>query len=263
MTADRSPSRWLLREPVGDRPTRLFLFPYSGTGASIYHRWPRKTLTTEICLIQPPMRERRIRDPHYCNYEELARQVVDNLLPYFDRPFGFFGHCGGALPGFATALELHRRGLPTPACLFISSQVAPHDGPFGRYLHLNDDELREELRGFVRRLGGEPHAELIEVGLATLKLDLEANRQYFFSETVRLPGLLQTIWWTEDVEILQDQMTGWPCYAETDRFHATVLPGDHHEFLKAPPALIDALDEGMERGRRAIMAARRAAAAST
>ncbi|MET3436053.1 surfactin synthase thioesterase subunit [Sphingomonas sp. 1185] len=216
-------------------------------------------MTTEICLIQPPARERRIRDPHYGTYEELAKQVIENLLPYFDRPFGFFGHCGGALPGFATALELHRRGLPTPTCLFISSQVAPHDGPFGRYLHLDDDELREELCGFVRRLGGEPNAELIEVGLTTLKLDLEANRQYVFAGPVRLPGLLRTISWIEDVEILHNQMTGWPLYADTGRFHSTVLPGDHHEFLKAPAALLDALDDGMEQGRLAAMATRRAA----
>lgn len=248
---------WLLREPVGDRPTRLFMFPYSGTGASIYHRWPRKTLSTEFCLVQPPMRERRIREPHYGTYQELARQVVDNLLPFFDRPFGFFGHCGGALPGFATALELHRRGLPAPSCLFISSQVAPHDGPFGRYLHLNDDELREELNGFVRRLGGEPHSELIEVGLATLKLDLEANRRYTFGAPIRLSGLLQTIWWTEDVEILEGQMTGWPSYAEQGNFRAAVLPGDHHEFLNAPQALIDVLDDAMEAGRTATIAAER------
>ncbi|MFD0382099.1 thioesterase II family protein [Streptomyces stramineus] len=61
-----------------------------------------------------PGRENRLREPHYGTYEELAEQLVEALLPHFDRPFAFFGHCGGALPGFATALLLARSGLPTP-----------------------------------------------------------------------------------------------------------------------------------------------------
>lgn len=123
VTATRRP--WLLRKPTADSTYRLFLLPYSGVGASMYARWPARLGPAEVCLVQPPGRENRFREPHYGRYEDYAAALVDDIRPLLDRPFAFFGHCSSALAGFATALHLQRLGLPVPDRLFVSSEVAP------------------------------------------------------------------------------------------------------------------------------------------
>src|SRR5260370_12370806 len=145
MSTVQKRTRMLLRSPKDDVPARLFCFPYSGIGASMYSKWPARIGDTEVCPVQLPGRENRIREPHYQTYELLAEQVAEELSPYFDRPFGFFGHCGGALPVFAATLHLARQQSPTPACLFVSSQVAPPDGPSRRFLRMTTRALPAKL----------------------------------------------------------------------------------------------------------------------
>nr|WP_225955258.1 thioesterase domain-containing protein [Kibdelosporangium phytohabitans] len=241
-----------MRRPADDCAARVFCFPYSGLGASMFTQWPRRIGDIEICLVQPPGRENRIKHPHYGTYEQLAEEVADGLAPYFDRPFGFFGHCGGALAGFATALLLAQRDGPTPDCVYISSQVAPHDGPYGRFLGMTDDELAVELADLTRAMGGEPQPDILALSLRVLRADITANQRYHLAEPVVLPGELRAIGWSEDREIRPAQMDGWPAYAAPDRFHRTVLAGTHHEFLKAPLALQAELAAGLRTPERQI-----------
>ncbi|MFF2081807.1 thioesterase II family protein [Kitasatospora sp. NPDC058162] len=243
-----SRGKWLLRRPRGEAASRLFLFPYSGLGASMYSKWPASVGGAEVCAVQFPSRENRIREPHYGTYEELAANVAEGLLPYLDRPFGFFGHCGGALPAFATALHLFKEGLPTPDWLFMSSQVSPHDGPFGRWLGLNENELRAELELFFAKLGAQPNPDIIEMGLGVLIDDLEANKKYHLDEPVEMPSALHAIGWDVDKEIRPEQMGGWARYTAEDRFHRAILPGDHHTFLGAPEGLLEVLADAMALG---------------
>ncbi|MCG5212972.1 thioesterase domain-containing protein [Streptosporangium soli] len=235
------PTRMLLRPPKQDSRARLFCFPYSGLGASMYNKWPDHVGDVEICRVQPPGRENRIREPHYGTYEELAEQVAEALLPHFDRPFAFFGHCGGALPGFATALHLARTGLPTPDTLFISSQVAPHDGPFGRFLQLSNSELALELAALTRSMGGTPNPDMIQMSLRVLRADITANQLYHLAEPVPLPCDVRVIGWSEDKEIRPEQMGGWRAYAADGRYAEVNLEGGHHAFLNAPPELLTQL----------------------
>jgi surfactin synthase thioesterase subunit len=202
----------------------------------MYHRWPRRIGPVEVCLIQPPARENRIRDPHYGTYEALASALVEYLPPYLDRTFGFFGHCGGALPAVELTHQLHAAGLPTPHRVFVSSQVAPHDGPYGRFLELDADALAAELRQLTISLGGTPTPALIEMGLDLLSLDLEANRRYRPASRRRLPCGITVIGWTEDREIPMHMMRGWRDLSASCRF--ALLDGKHYDFLAAPAALL-------------------------
>ncbi|MFD5247393.1 thioesterase II family protein [Amycolatopsis sp. NPDC058340] len=260
MTSPVRPRKWLLRKPGDDAPSRLFCFPYSGLGASMYNRWPDRVGQAEVCRIQLPGRENRVREEHYGTYEALAERLVEALEPHLDRPFGFFGHCGGALPAFATALALSRGGLPAPDRLFLSSQVAPHHGPYGRYLSLSTAELAVELEGFVRALGGEPNADLIELGLTVMRSDLAANRAYRLEKPVVLPSFVHAIGWGEDREIRPGQMGGWAEYARPGRYRHVVFPGGHHTFLHAPEPLMTelatAMDQALAPGARPIASER-------
>lgn len=243
--------RTFLRPPRDDCAARLFCFPYSGLGASMYNRWPRRISDdgsdVEVCLLQPPGRENRLREPHFGTYEELAEQLGESLEPYLDRPYGFFGHCGGALAALATAVLIADSPLPDPTCLFVSSQVAPHEGPYGRFLSMTDDELIVELAELTRAMGGEPQPDILSMSLGVLRSDVTANQRYRLDEPVVLPSDVRAIGWQDDREIRPEQMTGWPAYAAGGRFHQVVLPGAHHEFLDAPAALRREFADGLSR----------------
>ncbi|HET6208873.1 MAG TPA: thioesterase domain-containing protein [Jatrophihabitans sp.] len=239
--ARRAPGRWLLRQPQELATARLFCFPYAGVGASMYQRWPARVGPAEVCLLQLPGRENRIREPHYGDYESLADQLVEQLLPYLDRPFAFFGHCSGALAGYAVTVGLLQAGLPAPATLFVSSQVAPHQGPHSRFLAMTDEQLQDELAGLVRVLGGEPDPSLLALGVGVLRADVEATRRYRPLEPVPVPSRLTAIGWQDDPETTVAQLAGWADCARPGRFRRAVLPGSHYTFLSAPQALLDEL----------------------
>ncbi|MFE9579983.1 thioesterase II family protein [Nocardia sp. NPDC006044] len=234
-------TRWLLRLPDDDSTARIFCFPYSGVGGSMFNQWPRRIGGIEVCSIQLPGRENRLRERHYGTYEDLAEVLAEQLLPHLDRPFAFFGHCAGALPAFETARLLAERGLPTPQQLFVSAQVAPHDCPHDRFLDMSDDELRAELEFLTATRGGLVHPQLIELGLAILHEDLTANRVYRRSAPIEVPFPITVLHWSEDPEVTAAELRGWQHYSADVRF--PVVEGGHYDFLSAPEPLLAHLCE--------------------
>ncbi|RFC72186.1 thioesterase [Streptomyces sp. AcE210] len=238
----RATTPWLLRKPSQDAAARVFCFPYSGVGASMFNAWPARFGAddgVEVCAVQLPGRENRMREPHYGTYEELAGHLVEALTPYLDRPFAFFGHCAGSLPAFETARLLAARELPLPERVFVSAQVAPHDCPHDRFLDMTDDELKAELEFLAVSRGGTAHPALIELGLAVLREDLGANRVYAMERPVRVPFDITVLHWSDDPEVTHDELKGWDAYADGVAF--PVLDGGHYDFLKAPDALMERL----------------------
>jgi surfactin synthase thioesterase subunit len=221
---------------------RLFCFPYSGCGATMYKSWPDRVARMEICPIQLPGRENRTGEPPYETYESVAAQLIEGILPFFDVPFALFGHCAGALAAFETTLQLAERGLPTPIRLFVSSQVAPHEGPYGRFLRLSEDELSRELAQLLRRVSGgmEPEPELLDLYRSVLVADVEANKRYRKSGPVHLPGGVTAIGWRQDAEVQPALMTGWNAYGAVTH---SLLDGDHYAFLDAPSSLLEVLEK--------------------
>jgi surfactin synthase thioesterase subunit len=231
--------RWLPR-PLAETPSRIFCLPYSGAGASMFGRWPDVAGETGICPVQLPGRENRLREPHFGTYEQLAKDVVEALLPVMDSPFGLFGHCSSALIAFEIALVLQREGLPMPRRLFCSAQVAPHEGPYGSYLTMTDEQLRAEL---VALSGTELDETVLDVVTEVLRADVAANKAYRPAEPVLLDTAITTIGWSADREVAPERMSGWAQYSP--RVDRVVLPGVHHTFLDAPAALLTRLAGGM------------------
>jgi surfactin synthase thioesterase subunit len=239
MTTHRAFPPWLLRKPDDTAAARLFCFPYSGVGASMFSRWPRWLGDVEVCPIQLPARENRIREPHYGTYEWLAADLVEPLTPYLDRPFAFFGHCAGSLPAFETAVRLAATRRPAPRQIVVSAQVAPHDCPRDRFLDMTDEQLTAELTALVIAQGGRPHPMLLQLTLSVLHEDLEANRIYRRPKPVALASGITVLSWDRDVEISAGELAGWDAYSSDVRF--VELPGGHYEFLSAPSPLLDLL----------------------
>ena len=124
----QSSERWLAYREVNPRArVRMFCFPYAGGGASAYRGWAGPLPPdVEVCPVQLPGREGRLRDAPFDHPEPLVQALADALQPYFQGlPFVFFGHSMGAMLGFELARELRRRGQSLPLHLFVSGRRAP------------------------------------------------------------------------------------------------------------------------------------------
>lgn len=232
----------LLRIPAAESAGRIFCFPYSGVGASMFNRWPRWVGPVEVCPVQLPGRENRIREPVPGTYQELADGLAEQLRPHLDRPFVLFGHCAGAL----TAYEVARRLTPGPRCLLVSAQVAPHHCPHDRFLDLTEDQLVGELAELTEARGGEPHPALLALSLQVLLRDLVASRAYRLAGPAPVAADITVLHWAGDPEVTRPELDGWRPYADDVRF--AVLPGGHYEFLTAPGALLDLLAAPLREG---------------
>ena len=235
-TRQARPDKWLTRTPSPDSSARLFCIPYSGCGASMYRNWPVSVGGLEICPVQLPGRENRMREKTFTSYESLADELADGLLPYLDRPYGFFGHCSSALAAYEAVVRLEQRGQCAPERLFVSSQVAPHQGPYGRFLELTTVQLRQEIHRMMEGLGATPVPGLVDLTLEILQSDIQVNRDYRVAEPVALPCPVTVIGWDQDVEVPAELMAGWSAYgtAVTELLH-----GEHYGFMEAPLELLD------------------------
>jgi surfactin synthase thioesterase subunit len=126
---------------------RLFCFPYAGGGASIFRNWAgRFPKWIDVCPVQLPGREERLREPAFTDMDKLCTAVLRGLTPYFDIPVAFFGHSMGALIAYhlATRLRDQARRL---SHLLVSAHPAPHF-PLTRppSYNLPDALLAERLR---------------------------------------------------------------------------------------------------------------------
>lgn len=125
---DKSSNKWILfPRPNPAAALRLFCFHYAGGSAQVFHGWPgRLPPSVEMGAIQLPGRGHRLGEPHVRRLLPLSRIAAQELLPYLDKPFVFFGHSLGSLLCFETARSLRRENLPQPAHLFVSATEAPH-----------------------------------------------------------------------------------------------------------------------------------------
>ncbi|MFQ5419788.1 MAG: thioesterase II family protein, partial [Anaerolineae bacterium] len=85
-------NKWLFYyQPNRQAAVRLFCFPYSGAGASLFLPW-RSILPKSIDLVpvQLPGRENRIGERPYTQLAPLVAAVAEAIRPFLDKPFAFF-----------------------------------------------------------------------------------------------------------------------------------------------------------------------------
>ena len=110
MTAGDAAKRWLVPppEPAG---RILFCLPYAGVGASSYRQWPRRFGDVQVCALQPPGRENRMREsPHRGLYGRLNFVDLDTV-DLVAETASLFGTAGA--PVRADFAELAARVLRT------------------------------------------------------------------------------------------------------------------------------------------------------
>ena len=164
-------SVWIKRpKPNDDAKLRLFCFSYAGGSASLFRKWPEYLSDKiEVCAIQLPGREGRIRESALSSLDSVIAQLIDELVPYLDRPFAFYGHSMGTLVAFELARALRRRRLDGPVQLLVSGRCAPQVIDPDLKLHKLSDE--DFIIG-LRKYNGTPEAVLEDKDLMALLIPL-------------------------------------------------------------------------------------------
>jgi surfactin synthase thioesterase subunit len=225
---ESSDSAWVKRPaPDNEAKMRLFCFSYAGGTASSFRKWPEyMTDDIEICAIQLPGRENRLKDPVIKSLDAVMAQLVDELIPYMDRPFAFYGHSMGTLIAFELTRELRRRRLTGPVQLLVSGRCAPQVVDPDLQLHqLPDNEFIEGLRKY----NGTPEAvlndrQLMAFLIPLLRADFTVCETYQY---VPEPPLDCPIFAFAGVnEISSQYLQGWQ-HQTTSDFESKLYPGGH------------------------------------
>jgi medium-chain acyl-[acyl-carrier-protein] hydrolase len=235
---------WLIYSPTNGPQTnapptnsiakfRLFCFPYSGAGASIFRTWAAPLAPDiEVVAVQPPGRENRRQEPLFNNLLALIEALTPALLPYLDRPFAFFGHSVGALIGFEVARQLRRTGHLSPFHLIVSGRLAPQLPAATPPIHrLPDADFLAELQ----RYNGTPaivleNAAVMNVFMPILRADLAMNETYVYQPEAPFDFPITAFGGLEDSQVSQAALSGW-AEQTTANCRIELLPGNHF-FLK-------------------------------
>lgn len=222
-------SQWFtVFRPVARPRLRLFCLPYAGAGASAFRDWPRLLPTdVELCAVQLPGRENRIREPVPARIDELLPSLVAAIRPLVDGPFVLFGHSLGAAISYELARGLKAIGRP-PSLLCVSGRRAPHVPRGHPPLHgLADVDLKRR----IAEMGGTPpevlaHEELMDFLLPTIRADLRLAETYQRAADRRLTCPIVAFAGSRDPEAPPSEVETWSDVAGGP-FVFHVLDGDH------------------------------------
>jgi medium-chain acyl-[acyl-carrier-protein] hydrolase len=225
---------WLIHpQPNPAATVRLFCFPYSGAGASIFRPWAAQLAPhVEVLAIQLPGRETRLKEPLFTNLPALIPTLTPVLLPYLDRPFVFFGHSVGALISFEVARQLRRLGHLTPFHLIASGRQAPQLLASTPPIHqLPNTDFLEQLS----RYNGTPtivlqNVELMNLFMPILRADLAMNETYIYTPEAAFEFAITALGGLQDEQVSQAGLSAWREQTSGD-FCFKMFPGDHF-FLK-------------------------------
>ena len=217
-------------KPRPEARLRLFCFPYAGGAASIYRTWPDELPPEiEVCPVQLPGREGRIRQAAFTNMDDLVAAAAEGLAAELDRgPHAFFGHSMGALIGYELARRRRRAGRPGPRHLIVSARSAPTVPDREEPIY---DLPTERFRERLRELNGTPaevleHPELMELVEPLLRADFEVNETYEHHPGEPLSCPLTALGGLRDEEVPREDLEKWE-ELTTGPFRLHMLPGDH------------------------------------
>jgi medium-chain acyl-[acyl-carrier-protein] hydrolase len=227
---NKSSNKWFLfPRPNPEAALRLFCFHYAGGNAQVFRDWSGYLPpSVEIGAIQLPGRGQRFGEPHITRLAPLSRIVAEELLPYLDKPFVFFGHSLGALLCFETARSLRRENLCWPAHLFVSATEAPHRrSPDELLSGLPKSELVKKLREF----NGTPMELLqddgfLELMLPTIRADFELFDTYEYHPEPPLECPMTIYGGLEDQEVEAGRLAAWS-EMTVGACEIRMFPGDH------------------------------------
>lgn len=227
----QTPNGWIVqRENKPDTTKRrLFCFPYAGGGASVFRSWfTAFTSDVEVCVIQLPGRENRLREKPLTELKPLIQSLTEAIVPYLDIPFTFFGYSMGSLISFELARQLQRQYQIFPLHLFVAAcrgAQLPINNPIH---HLPDNLFIEEVN---RRYQGIPttileNSELMQSILPTLKADFKLMETHNFQPDIPLTCPITAFGGLQDKGVSHEELLAWRVHT-SNKFNIKMFPGEH------------------------------------
>lgn len=238
-------SAWLRSYPQKRQARlRLFCFPYAGGGASAFRSvFDRVPDEVEICPVQLPGREGRFAEPPFSSLDPLITALHEELFPYLDIPYAFFGHSMGALISFELARALRRSGqAPGPVHLLVSGHRAPHLPDLRPPAHqLPEPQLLETLRS----LEGTPeevlhHQELLQLLLPILRADFAICETYTYVPQPPLACPISVFGGLRDPNVPCEAIQAWKQHT-AKKCQVHFFAGGHFFWQNEPTSLFAAL----------------------
>lgn len=225
---------WIRQSKQNPNPKlRLFCFPYAGGGASLFRLWDENLPgEIEVCPVQFPGRESRIREPLFEALNPLIEKLAQVLSPGFDIPFAFFGYSLGALVAFELSRWIRKTKNILPAKIIVAACPAPHLPETHPPIH----ELpREEFVRSLREMDGTPDAvfldpELIDFFIPLLRADFKIYETYRYQSQAPLNCPISAYGGLADDSVTMEATQAWEEHTSAS-FIRRMFPGNHY-FLR-------------------------------
>ncbi|MGK7925486.1 MAG: thioesterase II family protein [Spirulina sp.] len=248
MVASISHNTWIKYfTPNPNAQLRLFCFPYAGGSAAIFRDWHRELPNTlEVCPIELPGRNSRMREPLFEDMLSLIKALGEGLHPYLDKPYALFGHSFGALVGFEFACYCREHYNHLPNFLFVSGRQAPHLPDLSPIHALPKEHFIQE----IERLNGTPkevmqNPEMMELLVPILRADLKIDETYEYKPKTPLEIPLAVFGGERDSEANRTQLEAWSQHGNCE-FSLQMFPGDHFFINTARSRLLQTLSQKLQ-----------------
>jgi len=242
MNSTITPYPWIkIFQPISQPTLRLFCFHPAAAGASLFRLWGKYLPSNiEVCAIQLPGRETRIKEPLITKWDDLLPPLIQALKPLIiEYPFVFFGHSLGALISFEVVRKLRKEKLSIPQYIFVSGRRPPHI-PIDNLRHQASNPI---LISTLREYGGTTEAvlqnqELMKLFLPVLRADFTLNEKYMYFLEAPLESPIIAFRGRNDAEFSLQQLYEWEQHTISN-FALHDFPGGHMYFKEEAKALIE------------------------
>lgn len=234
--------RWVvIPRPRPAATIRLVCFSHAGGGAASYAQWPGLLPeSVEVCAVQLPARESRIREGAIASVPDLVPRIVSTLLPWLDRPFAFYGHSMGSIVAFETARALRRAGGPGPEVLLVGASRAPQrPWPFPSIRHLEETAFLDAVHA---RYGTVPalfrdDPELRSLVTPGLRGDFSIVETYQHEAEAPFSIPIHVFGGVQDTSVARSDLDAWR-EQTTGPTRVMMMPGGHLFHLEARAPLL-------------------------
>ena len=238
---------WLAyHKPKSDALVRLFCFHHRGGSASIFRQWSDLLPPEiEVCPIQLPGREGRIRERPFERVENLVETLTPILIPYLDKPFAFYCHSMGTLIGFELAHLLSQQYQRNPLHLFFGGFWTPEAHAFmlkKRYSKENGSEAMLSTMEIPQAILQD--RQLMEALMPAFRADYQILQNYTYQKQEPLGCPLSVFGGIDDTVVNEKQLSAWRNYT-SNTFKQRMLPGGHFFLTCCQAALLEGISEDL------------------